>query len=137
MIPYNSMLNIIRTKPTYVKLETRPSKYMFGTKNYGEVIGYTVNSKLQKCINSSDGDPWDVIVAGYNKSLPRYTPMRIKNIIGVFELENGNHKLVIDVYVPERYLNEFYHDKDVIQEMNDYLKEYTKCTGVNGKLVWF
>jgi inorganic pyrophosphatase len=110
---------------------------MFGTKNYGEIIGYTVHSKLQTCINSADGDPWDVIVAGYNKSLPRYTPMRIKDIIGVFELENGNHKLVIDVYVPERYAIDNVHDRDIKEELFEYADKYTQYTGVKGKVLWF
>lgn len=65
---------------------------MFGCNNYGEIPGL---------YNSADGDPWDVFAPGYAyKCLPRHTPVRITEVIGFLQLDNGNDKLAICVDVP-------------------------------------
>lgn len=114
------MLDIIKKKDTYCIIENRPKKYLFGTKNYGEVIGFR---------NKADGDRWDIIAAGYNKYLDRYKPYKIKDILGVFLLENGNHKLIVKLDIPG-------YDKIYSNiELQDYAKKYMKYTKVNGYMI--
>ena len=72
-------------------LEFRPKKYMFGTLNYGEIIGL---------INNSDGDRWDIFIPGYKQKLEIGREFKIKNIIGFLYLNNGNHKIAIRVDRP-------------------------------------
>ena len=72
-------------------LESRPPRYLFGTKNYGEVRG--------GWYNRADGDPWDIFVPGYDHALPRRTPLQVADVLGVLMLENGNHKIAVRVPV--------------------------------------
>ena len=85
------VLQLLQKKPHVYKiiLERRPKKYMFGAHNYGEIPGL---------INASDGDPWDVLVPGLGKHLPVGRPYMVKRVLGIFLLENGNHKLCVSVY---------------------------------------
>ena len=69
-------------------LEYRPQKYMFGTKNYGEIVGLK---------NPADGDRWDVFIPGYNYKLELGKEIQIIKIIGFLYLNNGNHKIAIRV----------------------------------------
>jgi len=69
-----------------VRLEHRPARYKFGCLNYGEV--------RDDLFNSADGDRWDVFAAGYNRVLPAQT-YTVDRVIGVFLLENGNHKIAV------------------------------------------
>lgn len=69
-----------------VRLENRPLKYMFGLKNYGEVIGM---------YNRSDGDCFDIFAPGFPGRLPFDTPTRVTTIYGVLCLANGNHKICV------------------------------------------
>ena len=91
-------------------LEHRPKKYMFGTLNYGEIKGW---------YNKSDGDCWDVFVPGMKRHLPLNTPMKINNILGVLFLENGNHKIAIQVYHPNYDVNA------AKEEITRYSQKYT------------
>ena len=85
------VLQLIQKEPHVFKiiLEKRPKKYMFGAWNYGEIPGL---------INASDGDPWDVLVPGLGKHLSLGRPYMIKNVLGIYLLENGNHKICVSVY---------------------------------------
>ena len=89
---------------TCLIIENRPKKYMFGAKNYGELPG---------TINKADGDPWDVIVPGYDK-LERNKLLRIKKIEGIIFLSNGNHKLIYDIY----------HDQKRSKHWKNQIKTY-------------
>lgn len=85
------VLQLLQTRPHVYKivLEERPLKYMFGAKNYGEIPGLT---------NASDGDPWDVLVPGLSRRLPTGHPHVVKRVLGIFLLENGNHKICVSIY---------------------------------------
>ena len=71
-------------------LENRPKKYKFGALNYGEITGLR---------NMADGDRWDIIVPGYSYEIKTKTEYKIKDIIGVFLLDNGNHKIAVNLYL--------------------------------------
>ena len=105
------LMNATGNKRHMVILEHRPKKYLFGTLNYGEITGW---------YNSADGDCWDVFVPGMKRRLPLKTPMKVKEILGVLFLENGNHKLAVQVYYPN-------FDNDAAeQEITQYSKIYTQ-----------
>lgn len=82
------LLSKLDTQPMYLVLEKRPSRFMFGCRNYGDI---------PKFINPADGDPWDVIVPCVKK-LPMNKKLRIRNLLGVVLMKNGNHKLAVSVY---------------------------------------
>ena len=69
-------------------LEYRPERYMFGTKDYGEIIGLR---------NPADGDRWDIFIPGYNCKLEIGKEIKIIKIIGFLYLNNGNHKIAIRI----------------------------------------
>lgn len=117
---FKQILDVIRKKDIYCIIENRPEKYLFGTKNYGEIIGYR---------NRADGDRWDIIAAGYNKYLDRYKQYKIKGILGIFVLENGNHKIIVKLDIPG--YDEVY--KNI--ELNKYAKKYINYTKVKGFLI--
>ena len=94
-----------------VVLEYRPERFLFGTKNYGEVRG--------GWYNRADGDPWDVFVPGYNCALPRRQPMEVADVLGVLMLENGNHKIAVRVPVSG------YSTNRAKREIRTYVHRYT------------
>jgi len=103
--------------------ENRKSRYMFGCNNYGEI---------PKLLNSSDGDAWDIFAPGYSyKHLKFDQEYKIKDLIGVFQLKNGNHKLAIKVYV-----NDFDESKAKL-EIKRYVNIYKRRTGKIGKWIAF
>ena len=77
-------------------------------------------------INRADRDPWDVFAPGYHYKLQLKKRYKIKEIIGLLFLENGNHKLAIRVYAP-------YFDKNLaIKEIETYFLQYTEQTSKKG-----
>ena len=106
-----------------VVLENRPHKYMFGVKNYGEILNH---------YNPADRDMWDVIVAGYHDKIPTGVPFRVTNLIGVYMLPNGNHKLIVDI---ERGL--WRVRGDIKSEVERYKKNYEIFTKLRGNLIFF
>lgn len=101
-------------------MEKRPKKYKFGTKNYGEIPGW---------INKADGDPWDVFVPGYGYDLKINKNYKIKSVIGVFELKDGNHKIAVKLYVPG------YCEMNAYRDIATYCQRYSNYTGISGKFV--
>lgn len=100
-------------------LQDRCSKYKFGTNNYGEIIGLK---------NRADGDRWDIFAPGYFGKLKTNSPFLIKSVIGVYKLENGNHKIAVRLYKSgfcETYCN---------REIQRFCSTYTNGTKVKG--VW-
>lgn len=101
----------------FAVLEYRIPKFMFGTRNYGDI---------PSLLNAADGDPWDVFVPGYTHRLPTNVLYRIKSVIGVFQLNDGNHKIAIRVYKPG-------YDPDRAQrETKRYCASYTNFTKIEG-----
>lgn len=120
----NYVLNKLSSnKKPCVVFEKRPAKYKFGVKNYGEIPGM---------YNKSDGDPWDVFAPGYNVKLKTNTPYEIDKVIGIFVLENGNHKIAIRLR--EIYCEDTNYENRII---NDYCKKYMAYTKIAGKYISF
>ncbi len=90
--------------------------------NYGE---------LPQFINKADGDPWDVIVPGYPKLHPG-VPYYLKDIVGIYRLPNGNHKLIVDIYTD--ILKNF---STVKPEVNKFVRMYEEHTGLKGQVYYF
>jgi hypothetical protein len=74
-----------------VVFEYRPPRYRFGAVNYGEVVGWR---------NPADGDCWDVFAPGYERPLPMRRTYAVRSVLGVFRLDNGNHKIAVRLHVP-------------------------------------
>ena len=109
----NYALNNART----VLLEDRPKKYKFGCNNYGEFNGKNMR-------NRSDGDNWDIVCPGYNPLKPM--KYKVKCIEGVVFLENGNHKVVVDVVCDSKRKSK----SEQLKEVKKYMKQYTNFTKV-------
>jgi hypothetical protein len=112
------VLNQLKNESHVCKFEKRPAKFMFGVKNYGE---------LPLWVNKADGDPWDVFAPGYKTSLKNKN-YSIGKVIGIFFLENGNHKIAVRIKnIPVdsiKYENE---------QIEKYARKYSDYTKVNGK----
>ena len=99
--------------------ENRPAKYKFGAYNYGEIpIWY----------NRADGDPWDIFAPGYKYNLSHNVPYVIDKVIGVYVLENGNHKIAVRLkHLP---IHSKKYEKYII---NKYIKNYSNYTKIKGQ----
>jgi len=97
--------------------EKRKFKFMFGTRNYGEIPSLH---------NEADGDPWDVFAPGYTHRLPTGVRYRIKSVIGVFQLDDGNHKIAVRVY------KHGYDPNRARRETARYCVRYTNYTTIAG-----
>lgn len=115
---YSDVLKNITNSPVHkATLQHRPQKFMFGTRNYGEIIGLR---------NRADGDRWDIFVPGYDHPLPVSRSYQIKEVMGVLELENKNHKIAVRLYLPG------FDQKRADREIQRFSSRYTATTGVDG-----
>lgn len=89
----------------------------FPFRNYGDIPG---------TLNPADGDPWDVFAPGYHTTLPCDRLYTIHKIIGVYYLENGNHKLAVKVSHPG------FDPEWVDEDIRRSCIGYTRKTGVRG-----
>ena len=103
-----------------VKLEYRPVRWMFGCTNYGEVYG--------NLYNPADGDRYDVFAPGYATRLPTGVVYRVRDILGVLEMSNGNHKIAVRLDVGG------YDAARAQTEILRYCHEYTRRMRRHG--VW-
>jgi len=100
--------------------ERRSPRWMFTLRNYGDVPG---------TINDADGDPYDVFAPGVD-ALETGTPFTITHVVGVFFLENGNHKIAVRVDHPG---GEAYDATRARYEVASYCATYTAMTKHEGK----
>lgn len=98
--------------------ENRPVKYKFTAHNYGEIPNW---------YNRADGDPWDVFAPGIKTNLSYNTPFKISKVIGVFILEDGNHKIAVRLKDIPIY-SKSYENKII----ENYTKKYMKYTKIKG-----
>ena len=115
----NKLLN--KSENNICMFESRPAKYRFGVKNYGDI---------KKWINKADGDPWDVFAPGYDHYFTRNKEYTISKVIGIFILENGNHKIAVRIKDAPIVSTTF--EKSQIKK---YMNEYSKYTKINGYFV--
>lgn len=127
-VKFPEMYKVLTERPhsILIRLEKRPEKYMFGIKNYGEILRH---------FNPADKDMWDIIVAGYEDKLPTGIPFKVSKLIGMYMLPNGNHKFVVDI---ERNSWTKRNDQlDIKKEMETYKKKYENFTKLRGSLIFF
>ena len=130
MTSLNKVLdNILKYPHTYKAVfEHRPHHAMFGTRNYGDIRS---PREIKDMINPADNDPWDVFAPGYSFKLRYNTRYKIKTVIGVLLLSNGNHKLAVRVNVPG-----FEKDR-ALEEIKLYCDTYRKKVKKRGVWVAF
>ena len=97
-----------------LKIEKRDPRWMYGIHNHAEFIGF---------MNPHDNCLWDALIPGYKEKCVPDKKYKLKNIIGIYLLENGNHKIVCKIYKPG------YNSKKAIRDVHTYMKKYyTKHT---------
>ena len=80
-------------------------------------------------MNPHDNCLWDAIIPGYKKSLKGGTKYKTDSIIGIYYLENGNHKIAIKI-------NENGYDKNKSRrDLQRYIKNYKKNIPVKGEWI--
>ncbi len=128
-IPHNVTYLSLRNLTTYMNdnnniygvFEYRPTKYMFGSTNYGEI---------PNIFNRADDCGWDIIAPGYEK-LEIEKEKKISSIYNVLILQNGNHKVVVKLENENNYCA-----KKAAQEMQLFSKTYYKHTRVRCKWLY-
>jgi hypothetical protein len=83
----------------------------YGIENHAEFLGK---------MNPYDNCLWDAVIPGYQKILPKNKKYKVKNIIGMFWLSNGNHKVIVKV--SESGYNKIKAKKDLQNFTKKYLK---------------
>ena len=121
-VTFRAICKILMTKNININIKLEKLNNPF-INNYGEIPRY---------INRADGDPWDVMIPGYPK-LEKNKYFRFKELLGVYILPNGNHKLIIDI-----------HDKLYTQDRSsmkrdilNYKKKYESRTNLKGSIIYF
>ena len=70
-------------------------------------------------INPADGDPWDVMVFGYNEKFQCGHSFETNNIVGVIFIRGGNHKLIFKLPQSKTFSRTKF-DNDVRRYMLNY-----------------
>ena len=115
----NKIIKLIENDKMYCNFQYRPG---FSIKNYGDIPEF---------YNKADGDPWDIFAPGYTYELPIERLYQIKHIIGIYVLENGNHKIAIRVFVPG------FNKNIVDKQIKTYCNNYSKLTKIKGRFLYF
>jgi hypothetical protein len=92
----------------------------YGMNNHAEFIKY---------LNPHDNCLWDAIIPGYRKKLKGGGRYNTTDIIGVYYLANGNHKIAVKIDKDGYDSNK--SKKDIVR----YIKSYKKKIPVYGE--WF
>lgn len=77
------------------------------------------NVGVISCLANIDGDNWEAFAPGYAHELFLKKKYKIKGIIGVYEKENGKHKIAVRLYAPG-------FDSKVASEQIDQLKKTSR-----------
>lgn len=96
-----------------LEIEKRPLQRMYGIHNHAEFIGY---------MNPNDNCLWDALIPGYNEKCIPNKKYKLKDIIGIYLLENGNHKTVCKIYKPG--YKAIKAQKDIIKYMKKYYNKH-------------
>jgi len=115
---YSVLRNMLRNE-IYVNIDKTRGNFI---NNYGQIPHY---------INKSDSDPWNVIVPGY-RPLNKHKKYRIKELLGVYTVPTGNHKLIIDVHArANRDISTIHRD------VTRFQKKYENHTKLKGSVLYF
>ena len=115
-ITLTNLMKLFSKGPLHIKMEHRIKLgyYTYGIINQGE---------LPKYINTSDQDKWDVIIPGYSYKI-RKENFHSNDIIGIYLLKNGNHKIFMRISHPgfdsnrskkdiQTYLENYYNTHNI------------------------
>jgi inorganic pyrophosphatase len=86
-ITIDKLLPII-DKGVYIRFEER------NIFNYGFPFSHF---EIFDYINPADGDPWDVLVLGYDAQFQKNKIFLTSKLIGIILVQGGNHKLVFKI----------------------------------------
>ena len=103
-----------------LEIEDRDPNWMYGIHNHAEFVGY---------MNPHDNCLWDALIPGYKDKLEPTIQYKLKQIIGVFLLENGNHKIITKIF------KSGYNSKVAKKQVHTYMKNYYKRHTLNHKWV--
>ena len=53
--------------------------------------------EIPEYINPADGDPWDVLVFGYDQKFKPNQTFQTDQLVGVIFIRGGNHKLIFKI----------------------------------------
>jgi len=123
MTSFQKMMKRIFRDPVKIIIEHRikNGQHTYGIINQYEIEGY---------INPADGDFWDVVVPGYSHKI-RTVEFYTNDVIGIFILESGNHKIFMRVNYPG------YNHQKSRRDISKYCQEYTRINNLKGKMVYF
>lgn len=96
-----------------LEIEEREPNWNYGIDNHAEFIQY---------MNPHDNCLWDALIPGYNKILSPNKQYIVKDIIGIYLLKNGNHKIIVKVYIPG--YDPVESEKQVKLYMDTYFKRH-------------
>ena len=123
MTSFQKMIKRIFRDPVKIIIEHR-------IKNRQQTYGIINQYEIEGYINPADGDFWDVVVPGYSHKI-RTTEFYTNDVIGIFILESGNHKIFMKINY------QGYNSQKSRRDILKYCKEYTRINNINGKLVCF
>jgi hypothetical protein len=123
MTSFQKILKRIFREPVKIIIEHRVKnrQQTYGIINHYEIEGYT---------NPADGDFWDVVIPGYSHKI-RTNKFYTNDVIGIFILDSGNHKIFMKINYPG------YNSQKSRRDISKYCKEYTRINNINGKMVYF
>tara|TARA_B100000927_G_C16319286_1_gene410700 strand:+ start:275 stop:658 length:384 start_codon:yes stop_codon:yes gene_type:complete len=116
-ISLKHLMKHVKSRPQTIKLDKLPHSKLW-IPNYGEFVSYR---------NKADGDNWDVLVPGY-PPLDKDVQWKSNNLLGVYYLPNGNHKLIIDLLDGPKQQN------DWVEQVKFYQEEYEKGNDMYGEV---
>jgi hypothetical protein len=120
-------LNLLMNKKSFeVEIEDRVAlrRNTYKMNNHAEFIDYH---------NPHDNCFWDAVIPGYSKRLKGGQRFKTKDIIGVYVLDNGNHKVAIKLdSCPKGYT---YSKKKAQSDMKRYITIYKNKIPVQGRWI--
>ena len=96
-----------------LEIEKRNPGWMYGIHNHAEFLGF---------MNPHDNCLWDALIPGYKEKLIVKKKYKVKDIIGIYLLENGNHKIVCKIFKNGYDSNK--SEKDIKKYMKNYFNKH-------------
>ena len=117
----NKFIKKLSEEEFRIVIENRPKLKFneYGLNNHGEFIDY---------MNPHDNCYWDAIIPGYLNKITYDKYLTTTGIIGIFFIEDGNHKIAIRVNEPGFDL------RNSKQDVKDFIINYKQQTKIRG--IW-
>ena len=117
----NKFIKKLSEEEFRIVIENRPKLKFneYGLNNHGEFIDY---------MNPHDNCYWDAIIPGYLNKITYDKYLTTTGIIGIFFIEDGNHKIAIRVNEPGFDL------RKSKQDVKDFIINYKQQTKIRG--IW-